>query len=99
MKPLCLTRISDLNKNELSKLFLRFCRETACGMNYLAEKKFVHRDLAARNVLLADDLTCKVQHSILIATSSDLLYNVFDFYVLFCRLGTLVWLGIYLTKS
>lgn len=44
----------------LPKLLLRFCRDVALGMRYLAGKSFVHRDLAARNVLLSRELTCKV---------------------------------------
>ena len=44
----------------LPKLLLKFCRDIADGMNYLASKSFVHRDLAARNILFSSQLTCKV---------------------------------------
>ena len=39
---------------------LRFGRDCAAGMTYLAEKGFVHRDIAARNVLVSSDMRCKV---------------------------------------
>ena len=39
---------------------LRFCKEIAAGMKYLAGKGFIHRDLAARNILVSEEKTCKV---------------------------------------
>ncbi len=51
---------SSMIKEDLPTLLLGFCRQIGYGMNYLANKAFVHRDLAARNILLAEDLTCKV---------------------------------------
>jgi len=50
----------------LPSQFLRFGREIAAGMAYLAKKSFVHRDLAARNILLDEHMSCKVYHLLLI---------------------------------
>ena len=44
----------------LPSQFLKFGREIAAGMAYLAKKSFVHRDLAARNILLDQHMSCKV---------------------------------------
>ncbi|ODM90630.1 Vascular endothelial growth factor receptor 3 [Orchesella cincta] len=45
-----------LNTNHL----IRWCYETASGMEYLESRKIVHSDLAARNVLLNADRTVKI---------------------------------------
>ena len=51
---------SKETSKELKLQLLRFCKQIAAGMNYLAKKSFVHRDLAARNILLNQTLNCKV---------------------------------------
>ena len=44
----------------LPATLLKFCRQVAEGLSYLAGKSFVHRDIAARNILLDQELNCKV---------------------------------------
>lgn len=39
---------------------VRFCKEIACGMEYIAKKKVVHGDLSSRNVLLDSYNICKI---------------------------------------
>ena len=45
----------------LPTTLLKFCRQVAEGLSYLAGKSFVHRDIAARNILLDQELNCKVK--------------------------------------
>ena len=40
---------------------LKFCRQVAESLSYLAGKSFVRRDIAARNILLDQELNCKVK--------------------------------------
>ena len=50
--------------SELSMLpteLLRYCKEIAMGMSYLACKGYIHKNLMARNVLLDKHKVCKVQ--------------------------------------
>ena len=56
--PVLLCRMDD--QLRLPSQFLRFGREIAAGMAYLAKKSFVHRDLVARNILLDEHMSCKV---------------------------------------
>ena len=49
--------------NTVPPLLVKFAREIAARMNYLANKDFIHRDLAARNVLLTEQEVCKVEWS------------------------------------
>ena len=55
----CMCRRED--QTRLPSQFLKYGREIAAGMAYLAKKSFVHRDLAARNVLLDQHMSCKVR--------------------------------------
>ncbi|CAL8147207.1 unnamed protein product [Orchesella dallaii] len=48
------------NKTTQYNELVRFCKEIASGMNFIAEKGVVHGDLSARNVLLDKHLTCKI---------------------------------------
>ena len=50
----------EMTTPETPKLCLKFCRQVAAGMEYLAGKAFVHRDLAARNILVSVERNCKV---------------------------------------
>ncbi|XP_038065016.1 fibroblast growth factor receptor 3-like [Patiria miniata] len=44
----------------LSLTLVKFARDVANGMAFLASQKCIHRDLAARNVLVGEDMVCKV---------------------------------------
>ncbi|XP_022108632.1 tyrosine kinase receptor Cad96Ca-like [Acanthaster planci] len=52
--------LRGLSKSLSPKHFLKFAKDVADGMEFIASQQCIHRDLAARNVLVADDLTCKV---------------------------------------
>ena len=53
----------------LPTTLLKFCRQVAEGLSYLAGKSFVHRDIAARNILFDQEHNCKVRRERLIAYS------------------------------
>ncbi|XP_074030191.1 ephrin type-A receptor 1 isoform X1 [Leptinotarsa decemlineata] len=43
-----------------TKHLLNIFQDVACGMEYIADKKFIHRDLTARNIFVNSRLECKI---------------------------------------
>ncbi|XP_038064818.1 fibroblast growth factor receptor 2-like [Patiria miniata] len=48
------------SKSLTSRELIKFARDVADGMAFLASQQCIHRDLAARNVLVAENMVCKV---------------------------------------
>ena len=53
-------KTSGIKLSIIPPILLKFCKEIALGMEYLASRNCVHRDLAARNILLTKTMVCKI---------------------------------------
>ncbi|XP_022110168.1 platelet-derived growth factor receptor beta-like [Acanthaster planci] len=52
--------LHGVSRSLTAKDLIKFAKDVADGMAFIASQQCVHRDLAARNVLVAEDMTCKV---------------------------------------